>query len=69
MGYDKEKKLVTDIRYSMIPNQIAPMWGLLIDDQKGLNEHAFWWTGRSLDEGQLNLFKDMLIGKNCGDLK
>ena len=69
LGYDKEKKLVTDIRYSMIPNQIAPMWGLLIDDQKDLNEHAFWWTSRSLDEGQSDLFKDMLIGKNCGDLK
>ena len=68
LGYDKEKKLVTDIRYSMIPNQIVPMWGLLIDDQKGLNEHAFWWTGRSLDESQLDLFKDMLNGKNCGDL-
>ena len=69
LGYDKEKSLITDIRYSMIPNQITPMWGLLIDDQIGLNEHAVWWTSRGLDEGQLDLFKDMLNGKNCGDLK
>jgi hypothetical protein len=52
----------------MIPNQIEPMWGLIIDDQHSMNEHAIWWTSRGLDEGQLDLFKDMLIGKNCGDL-
>ena len=69
LGYDEEKSLVTDIRYSMIPNQITPMWGLLIDDQMGLSKHAVWWTSRGLDEGQLDLFKDMLNGKNCGDLK
>jgi len=69
LGYDKENSLITDIRYSMIPNQITPMWGLLIDDQIGLSEHAVWWTSRGLDESQLDLFKDMLNGKNCGDLK
>jgi len=68
LGYDEEKKLITDIRYSMIPNQITPMWGLLIDDQKGLNEYAIWWTSRGLNEGQLDLFKDMLTGKNCRGL-
>ena len=36
LGYDKEKNIVTDIRYSMIPNQIAPMWGLVIDDQRDI---------------------------------
>ena len=65
LGYDEEKKLVTDIRYSMIPNQIAPMWGLVIDDQQGKNEHAIWWTSRSLDQSQLDLFKEMLSGKQC----
>ena len=65
LGYDEEKKLVTDIRYSMIPNQIEPMWGLVIDDQQGKNEHAIWWTSRSLDQSQLDLFKEMLSGKQC----
>jgi len=67
LGYDKEKNIVTDIRYSMIPNQIAPMWGLVIDDQRDINEHAIWWTSRSLDQSQLDLFKDMLKGKKCGN--
>jgi len=69
LGYNKEKNLVTDIRYSMIPNQIAPMWGLVIDDMRDINEHAIWWTSRDLKQSQLDLFKEMLSGKNCRNLK
>ena len=65
LGFDNEKNLVTDIRYSMIPNQIAPMWGLVIDVQRGINEHAIWWTSRDLEQSRLALFKDMLSGKKC----
>ena len=65
LGFNDEKNLVTDIRYSMIPNQIAPMWGLVIDVQRGINEHAIWWTSRGLEQSQLALFKDMLSGKEC----
>ena len=65
LGFDEEKNLVTDIRYSMIPNQITPMWGLVIDDQQDVNEHATWWTSRSLEQSQLDLFKEMLSGKKC----
>ena len=67
LGYDKERNIVTDVRYSMIPNQIAPMWGLMIDEQRGVNDHAIWWTSRSLDQSQIDLFKNMLIGRNCGN--
>ena len=65
LGFDYEKSLVTDVRYSMVPNQIAPMWGLVIDVQKSKNEHAIWWTSRTLEQSQLDMFKDMLIGKTC----
>ena len=67
LGYDKEKNIITDVRYSMIPNQISPMWGLIIDVQRGINEHAIWWTSRSLDQSKIDLFKDMLKGKKCGN--
>ena len=67
LGFDQEKSLVTDVRYSMLPNQIEPMWGLVIDDQRDKNEHAIWWTGRDLDEGQWELYVKMLrhMGKEC----
>ena len=67
LGYDKERNIVTDVRYSMIPNQILPMWGLVIDDQRGVNEHAIWWTSRSLNQEQIDLFKDMLKGESCAN--
>lgn len=65
LGFDIERKIVTDVRYSMIPNQIEPLWGLTIDNNRKKNEHAIWWTGRSLSETQLDLFKQMLSGRNC----
>ena len=65
LGFDDDKNLVTDVRYSMIPNQIVPMWGLVIDVKRGMKEHAIWWTSRGLEQSQLSLFKDMLSGKNC----
>ncbi len=65
LGFDGEKNLVTDVRYSMVPNQIAPMWGLVIDERKETNEHADWWTSRDLDEESLTSFKQMLFGDEC----
>ena len=68
LGFDKGRNLVTDVRYSMLPNQIEPMWGLIIDDKKGTNEHAIWWTGRDLNQNEWNLFIEMLSGKDCKNL-
>jgi inner membrane protein len=65
LGFDQEKNLVADIRYSLIPNQVTPMWGLIIDIQRGINEHAIWWTDRGLDQDQLDIFKGMLSGARC----
>ena len=65
LGFQGDKNLVTDVRYSMIPNQITPMWGLIIDEQQGKNEHAVWWASRDLDDESLTLFKDMLFGHEC----
>lgn len=65
LGFQGDKNLVTDVRYSMIPNQIAPMWGLVIDEQQGTNEHAAWWASRDLDDKSLTLFKEMLLGDQC----
>ena len=65
LGFQNDKNLVTDVRYSMIPNQIAPMWGLIIDEQQGTNEHAAWWESRDLDDESLTLFMEMLLGRKC----
>jgi len=49
----------------MIPSQIAPMWGLVIDKKRNRDEHASWWTSQSLNQNQLKLFKQMLRGEAC----
>jgi inner membrane protein len=65
LGFDSDENLVTDVRYSMIPNQIAPMWGLVIDERQGTDEHAVWWASRDLNDESLTLFKEMLLGDKC----
>ena len=65
LGFNGDKKLVTDVRYSMIPDRVAPMWGLVIDERLGKNEHAVWWTSRDLDDDSLTLFQEMLLGDKC----
>lgn len=68
LGYDDENDIVIDIRYSNIPNQIKPMWGLAVDFNQEPTEHAIWWTNRTSNQNQLNTLKDMLVGKSCKDL-
>lgn len=65
LGFDEVNNLVTDVRYSLLPNQITPMWGLIIDEQLEPDAHATWWASRALDQAQLDSFQDMLSGKSC----
>ncbi|GIR87072.1 MAG: hypothetical protein CM15mP86_05310 [Gammaproteobacteria bacterium] len=51
----------------MLPNQIEAMWGLVIDETLDFEKHASWWTGRSLEPSEFDLFLEMLIGKGCSD--
>jgi inner membrane protein len=65
LGYDEANNLVTDIRYSMVPNEIAPMWGLRIDLENSLDQHAAWWRSKALRQSQFESFKGMLSGEAC----
>jgi inner membrane protein len=37
---------VIDIRYSLLPNQIAPLWSIELDPQAGDQEHVVYRTHR-----------------------
>ena len=70
LGFVDDNNLVVDIRYSNIPNQVKPMWGLAINLELEPTKHAAWWTNRTADQNQLNIFKEMLTGSSCnGDKK
>ena len=65
LGYDQANQLVTDIRYSMIPSEIRPMWGQKINSEFSDKDQAIWWSNRGLNDNQLNIFKNMLTGSAC----
>lgn len=60
-----DKKLISDVRYSFIPNNINSMWGIelnkrLIDDGD-YDAHVFYEMNNNLDKETRDLFLDMLL--------
>lgn len=56
---------ITDVRYSFLPNEIKPMWGIevnksLIDDGN-FDAHVFYESNNSLDKDTRKRFLDMLF--------
>ena len=68
LGYDSEEQLIADVRYSMLPDEASPMWGLRINSQSKPNEHASWWASRELSPQKLRKFTSMLSGNSCKSL-
>ena len=69
LGVYQANHQIIDIRYSMVPNQIDPMWGIRIDTSKNPSEHVQWWAERSLNEEKRQLFDNMLFGDLCQPLR
>ena len=56
---------VVDMRYSMVPNEVDPMWGLKIDPGKADDAHVSWFSERALSPAKRSAFGDMLTGNSC----
>ena len=61
----EDEKLITDVRYSLLPNEINFMWGIevnksLIDDGD-LDSHVFYEMNNEVDENVRERFFDMLF--------
>lgn len=64
---------VADMRYSTVPNQIDPMWGITLRLDANYNEHddghddghVVWWTRRDMSDAKLDAFWALLQGKAC----
>ena len=52
---------VVDIRYSLLPQEIAPLWGILLDENKKHDEHAEYLTNRAEPGNALSRLVSMLI--------
>ena len=65
LGLANDKNVITDVRYSAVPNEVDGLWGIKIDPLKNNNQHVEWVVNRSEYKAKLNKFLDLLLGKNC----
>lgn len=61
----REPDLITDVRYSFLPNRVDSMWGVAVNktliDEGRLDEHVTYEMKRNLDEQTYQLFFEMLF--------
>jgi inner membrane protein len=69
MGYlalDPERdNFVIDVRYSILPNEIKPLWGIGLDPEAAPGAHVTFESERDTSPQRLSLFWDMLKGETC----
>ena len=53
---------IIDIRYSIVPNEIAPLWSIELQKGAPVDAHANYLTHREMDQGGIAKFKAMLFG-------
>jgi inner membrane protein len=53
---------VIDIRYSMIPNELAPLWSIQLRPEAGPNEHVAYLVHRDAGGGRAALMWSMVAG-------
>lgn len=59
---------VTDIRYSLVPNQVDPMWGITLNPKAGEHDHVEWWSNREARAAALGQFEALLLGEGCSPI-
>ena len=68
LGKGIDKNIITDVRYSAVPNEVDGLWGIRINPNKPHSEHIDWVVNRSNYTDKWKRFFDLLLGKNCRDL-
>ncbi len=54
---------VIDMRYSVLPNQIKPLWGIRLNPNAGDNDHVEFISERDTSAGTLQTLYSMILGK------
>jgi inner membrane protein len=55
---------VIDVRYSMLPNEIKPLWMIILNHDASPGQHAGYAHGHRVANGTIKKFKKMLLGRN-----
>ena len=68
LGKKINSNVITDVRYSAVPNEVDGLWGIEINQKKDDNEHVDWVVNRSNYTQKWERFLKLLLGKNCQNL-
>jgi inner membrane protein len=53
---------ITDVRYSMIPNQASGLWSIVLSPSAAPDDHVTYRATRNTSEEQLATFRSMIMG-------
>lgn len=53
---------IGDVRYSMVPNEVRPLWSIALDEDAGPDAHVDFVNDRTRDDATLARFWSMLRG-------
>ncbi|MYD43822.1 MAG: metal-dependent hydrolase [Gammaproteobacteria bacterium] len=59
---------IFDVRYSVIPNELTPLWVIDLDPNASSSAHVTFSNVQSVDEGQMDRMFAMLRGSSCRPL-
>ena len=68
LGYDKIKDIISDVRYSVVPNESDGLWGIKIIKDSDYHGHVKWVENRSDYNERWARFSKMLFGDQCKKL-
>ena len=57
--------LIVDLRYSVVPNEVDPLWGILINPNADDAEHVQFVESRSVSEAKRSAYLNLLTGDAC----
>jgi inner membrane protein len=58
----KHPNRVIDVRYSMIPNEVNPLWSIELNSAATPDSHAQYLVHRDASAQRRRVFQDMLFG-------
>ena len=68
LGKGIDENIITDVRYSAVPNEVDGLWGIRINLNKPASDHIDWVVNRRNYLEKWKRFFDLLLGKNCQNL-
>lgn len=58
---------IVDMRYSMMPHQIKPFWGIVLDLDRSANQHVEYTVTRTVEPKAFSILGDMILGRELAE--